>query len=108
MKNAGIDKPGTPTNKKPHLGDLLLKRYKNRIMEGAEDLTRISHRQNNMVQIMRFLFYFPMEIIDKRNASYFYQPNSMEITISKHKPLQKSALILITFIGMIFLPSPNR
>ncbi len=38
--NTGIDRPGIPTEKKPHLGDILLKKYKDRITEGFEDLKR--------------------------------------------------------------------
>ena len=53
----GIDKPGIPTKKKPHLGDLLLTRYKGRIMEGFEDLKRFELIDNLEKPVMGFIFY---------------------------------------------------
>ena len=38
----GYDLPGIPTeSKKPHLGDMLLKKYGGRITSGFEDLERV-------------------------------------------------------------------
>jgi hypothetical protein len=41
LKNTGITPPGIPTEcNKPHLGDLLLKKYKGRICTGFDDLEK--------------------------------------------------------------------
>jgi hypothetical protein len=53
----GIDKPGIPTRKKPHLGDLLLKKYKNIIMEGFQDLKHFEMIDNLEKSVLDFIFY---------------------------------------------------
>ena len=41
LKKTGIIPPGIPTvGNKPHLGDLLLKKYKGRICTGFDDLEK--------------------------------------------------------------------
>ena len=58
MKNeTGIDKPGIPSRNTPHLGDLLLERYKNRIMEGFEDLEKFELIDRLEKPVLSFIFY---------------------------------------------------
>jgi hypothetical protein len=53
----GIDQPGIPTKKKPHLGDILLKKYRNRITEGFEDLKRFERIDKLEKPVLEFIFY---------------------------------------------------
>lgn len=55
--NTGIDRPGIPTEKKPHLGDILLKKYKDRITEGFEDLKRFERIDRLEKPVLDFIFY---------------------------------------------------
>lgn len=58
MKNeTGIDKPGIPSKSTPHLGDLLLERYKNRIMEGFENLEKFELIDRLEKPVLSFIFY---------------------------------------------------
>jgi len=53
----GINKPGIPSRNTPHLGDLLLERYKNRIMEGFEDLEKFELIDRLEKPVLSFIFY---------------------------------------------------
>ena len=53
----GIDKPGIPSRNKPHLGDLLLERYKNRITEGFIDLEKFELIDRLEKPVLNFIFY---------------------------------------------------
>ncbi len=58
MKNeTGINKAGIPTKKKPHLGDILLKKYRDRITEGFEDLKRFELIDRLEKPVLNFIFY---------------------------------------------------
>ena len=53
----GIDKLGIPSMNTPHLGDLLLERYKNRITEGFEDLEKFELIDRLEKPVLNFIFY---------------------------------------------------
>ena len=53
----GIDKPGIPTKKKPHLGDILLEKYEDRILTGFDDLERFEQIDRLEKPVMDFIFY---------------------------------------------------
>ena len=53
----GIDKPGIPTERKPHLGDILLERYENRILTGFDDLERFEQIDRLEKPVLNFIFY---------------------------------------------------
>ena len=58
MKNdTGIDKPGIPTKKKPHLGDILLEKYGDRIMTGFEELRHFEQIDRLEKPVLNFIFY---------------------------------------------------
>lgn len=58
LKNTGITPPGVPTvGDKPHLGDLLLKRYKGRICAGFEDLEKFELIDRLEKPVLNFIFY---------------------------------------------------
>jgi hypothetical protein len=58
IKNIGVDKPGIPTaNKKPHLGDLLLARFGNKISAGFDDLKRFQLIDRLEKPVLNFYFY---------------------------------------------------
>ena len=58
MKNeTGADKPGILSRNTPYLGDLLLERYKNRIMEGFEDLEKFELIDRLEKPVLSFIFY---------------------------------------------------
>jgi len=58
FKNIGQDKPGIPTiNKKPHLGDLLLAKFKNKISGGFDDLKRFELIDRLEKPVLNFYFY---------------------------------------------------
>ena len=52
----GIDKPGIPTKIKPHLGDILLEKYEDRIMAGFDDLKRFERIDRLEKPVMDFIF----------------------------------------------------
>ena len=53
----GINKPGISTKKKPHLGDILLRKYRDRITEGFEDLKRFELIDRLEKPVLDFIFY---------------------------------------------------
>jgi hypothetical protein len=59
MKNGtGIDAPGVPTvSNRPHLGDLLLKRYRGRICTGFDDLEKFELIDRLEKPVLNFIFY---------------------------------------------------
>ena len=58
MKNeTGINKAGIPTKQKPHLGDILLKKYRDRITEGFEALKRFELIDRLEKPVLDFIFY---------------------------------------------------
>lgn len=58
FKNIGQDKPGIPTvKKKPHLGDLLLAKLRNRISAGFDDLERFELIDRLEKPVLNFYFY---------------------------------------------------
>ena len=64
IKKFGKDKPGIPTiNKKPHMGDLLLKKYRNRITSGFDDLERFELIDRLEKPVLNFIFYGTKRII---------------------------------------------
>ena len=52
----GIDKPGITPKNKPHLGDLILERYKNRITEGFIDLEKFELIDRLEKPVLNFIF----------------------------------------------------
>ncbi len=64
IKKIGKDKPGIPTiNKKPHMGDLLLKKYRNRIMSGFDDLEKFELIDRLEKPVLNFIFCGTKSII---------------------------------------------
>jgi len=58
MNNTGIDAPGTPTiSSKSHLGNLLLERYRDRIVSGFDDLERFDLIDRLEKPVLNFAFY---------------------------------------------------
>ncbi len=58
MKNeTGVDKPGIRTTNTPHLGDLLLQRYGNRITEGFTSLEKFELIDRLEKPVLDFIFY---------------------------------------------------
>ncbi len=56
-KNTGLTPPGTPTvSNKPHLGDLLLKKYKGRICTGFEYLEKFELIDRLEKPVLSFVF----------------------------------------------------
>ena len=55
--NTGIDKPGIPTEMKPHLGDILLEKYEDRIMAGFEELRHFEQIDRLEKPVLNFIFY---------------------------------------------------
>ena len=57
IKKTGIDAPGIPTeNNRPHLGDLLLEKYGDRICEGAEALKQLELIDRLEKPVIDFIF----------------------------------------------------
>ncbi len=57
MKNAtGIGKPGDGIDRKPHLGDIILKRYKRILHTGFEDLKRFELIDRLEKPVLDFIF----------------------------------------------------
>lgn len=64
QKNTGITSPGMPTvSDTPHLGDLLLKRYKGRICTGFEELEKFELIDRLEKPVLNFIFYGSKRII---------------------------------------------
>jgi hypothetical protein len=64
----GFDPPGIPTIKSPHLGDLLLKRYKYDIAGGFEDLKRFELIDRLEKPVLNFDFNgTPKLLLDLQN-----------------------------------------
>jgi len=64
IRKIGKDKPGIPTiNKKPHMGDLLLKKYRNRIMSGFDDLEKFELIDRLEKPVLNFIFCGTKRII---------------------------------------------
>ena len=64
IKRTGKDAPGIPTiSEKPHLGDLLLRKYKKRIMEGFDDLEKFELIDRLEKPVLNFIFYGSKKII---------------------------------------------
>ena len=62
--NTGITASGIPTiNNKPHLGDLLLERYRGRICTGFDDLERFELVDQLEKPALEFIFYGSKRII---------------------------------------------
>ena len=57
MNDTGIDAPGVPTTKKQHLRNLLLKRYRKRIVSGFDDLERFDLINRLEKPVLNFAFY---------------------------------------------------
>ncbi len=58
FKTIGSDKPGiSTTNKKPHLGDLLLAKFGNRISAGFDDLKRFQLIDRLEKPVLHFILY---------------------------------------------------
>jgi len=58
MKNeTGTDKPGISSKNTPHLGNLLLERYENRITEGFIDLENFELVDRLEKPALNFIFY---------------------------------------------------
>lgn len=58
MKNETvIDKPGIPTEMKPHLGYILLEKYEDRIMTGFEELRHFEQIDRLEKPVLNFIFY---------------------------------------------------
>ena len=58
MKNeTGTDKPGISSKNRPHLGNLLLERYKNRITEGFIDLENYELVDRLEKPVLNFIFF---------------------------------------------------
>lgn len=58
INNTGIDTPGNPTvSDKPHLGDLLLKRYRGRICSGFDALEEFELIDRLEKPVLDFIFY---------------------------------------------------
>ena len=64
IRYTGLCAPGYPTiNNKPHLGDLILKKYKGRICTGFEDLERFELIDRLEKPVLDFIFYGNKRII---------------------------------------------
>jgi hypothetical protein len=64
LKDTGINSPGIPTiNNRPHLGDLLLKRYKRRICNGFDDLEKFELIDRLEKPVLNFIFVGTKHII---------------------------------------------
>ena len=64
LKNTGITPPGIPTvSNKPHLGDLLLKRYEERICSGFDDLEKFELIDRLEKPVLDFIFFGTKRII---------------------------------------------
>lgn len=62
--NTGLDKPGIPTvNRKPHLGDLILRKLGYRMAAGADDLKRFELIDRLEKPVLNFGFYGTKKII---------------------------------------------
>jgi hypothetical protein len=86
MKNTGIDSPGVPTiSKKPHLGNFLLEKYRDRILSGFDDLENFELIDRLEKPVLNFIFYgskrkileiydfilsFPYSFIMRTNKGY--------------------------------------
>ena len=53
----GINKPGIPTKVKPHLGDILLEKYEDRILTGFDDLKQFELIDRLEKPVLDFIFY---------------------------------------------------
>ena len=63
-KKIGIDKAGIPTiDEKPHLGSLLLRKYRNRITSGFDDLEKFELIDRLEKPVLDFIFYGDKRII---------------------------------------------
>lgn len=62
--NTGLDKPGVPTvNRKPHLGDLILRKLGYRMAAGDDDLKRFELVDQLEKPVLNFGFYGAKKII---------------------------------------------
>lgn len=59
----GIDKPGIPTKKKPHLGDILLEKYRDRISTGFDALERFELIDRLEKPVLEFIFHGNKKVI---------------------------------------------
>ena len=58
LKKIGVDGPGVPTlTERPHLGDLILEKYGDRITTGHEDLKKFELIDRLEKPILSFIFY---------------------------------------------------
>ncbi len=63
-KGTGIDQPGVPSiSTKPHLGKLLLKKYRDRITTGFDDLEKFELVDRLEKPVLNFIFYGQKKII---------------------------------------------
>ena len=64
INNTGMNAPGIPTiSNKPHLGDLILKKYKRRISTGFDDLEKFELIDRLEKPVIDFIFYGTKQII---------------------------------------------
>jgi hypothetical protein len=76
FKNIGQDKPGIPTvKKKPHLGDLLLAKLRNRISAGFDDLERFELIDRLEKPVLNFYFLWQQK--DHPRSARFDVPVSI-------------------------------
>jgi len=64
IRTTGLSDPGFPTiNNKPHLGDLILKKYRGRICTGFDDLEKFELIDRLGKPVLNFIFYGNKRII---------------------------------------------
>ena len=80
----GIDKAGIPTiDKKSHLGDLLLEKYRNRIVSGFDDLEKFELIDQLKKPVLDFVFYGSKRIILEVYGLLSQSPYSFVIRTKK-------------------------
>ncbi|MFH1931439.1 MAG: hypothetical protein ABIN18_07635 [Pseudomonadota bacterium] len=84
LREIGVDRPGVPTiTGKPHLGDLILEKYGDRITAGHEDLKKFELIDRLEKPVLDFIFYGNRRIILEVQRFLFSYPYAFAILTKK-------------------------
>lgn len=89
-RNIGIDKAGIPTiDQKPHFGSLLLRKYRNRITTGFDDLENFKLIDRLEKPVLDFIFFGNRRVILELHDLLDRSPYSFVIRTKKGIDLWK-------------------
>ena len=88
LKETGLDGPGVPTiTAKPHLGDLILEKYGDRITAGHDVLEKFELIDRLEKPVLDFIFYGNKRIILEVHRFLFSYPYAFAILTKKGRDL---------------------